>query len=171
MLKIKKQAKLEFDGNPLQISPNDLGDFLLGCLSEQVTIEEGVTMGEVMNITFHLKDFVLKYYVEYYEQLNALIASGIMVEPISKVILFKKMVISPEGEMMIFPQIRTIKSSQQIAGYFDVPIEIDPKLDIVDEKSHLQSSSDIYTHFTLLDLLGAIFEEFKDYISTSAGTH
>lgn len=171
MLRIRKQAKIEFDGKPLEISPKSLGDFLLGATSEQVTIEEGVTLGEVMNVCFHLKGFILNYFVEHYDQLNALIASGVMVQPISKVVFYKEMVISPESEVMIYPKVRAERTDQKMSGYFDVPIEISPELKVVDENNHMQPDQKLYTHFTFLDLLGGIFEEFQEYITVAAGSH
>lgn len=170
MLKVKKQAKIEFEGKPLEISPNQLGDFLLGSISEQVTLEEGVTMSEVMNIFYHLKSFISNYYLEEYEGLNALVSSGVVIEPISKIIVYKELIISPEGEIIFIPKIRT-ETNEKIEGYFDLKLEIDPNVKVVDESGRILKDAKLSTHITLLELLGAIFVEFQDYITRSSGTH
>jgi len=170
MLKVRKQAKIEFEGKPLEISPNQLGDFLLGSVSERITLEEGVTMSEIMNIFYHLKGFVSDYYLEEYEGLNALVSSGVVIEPISKIVIYKELIVSPEGETIFIPKIRT-ENNEKIEGYFDLKLEIDPNVKIIDESGRLSKDVKLLTHVTLLELLGAVFVEFQDYITKSAGTH
>jgi len=170
MLKVKRQAKIEFEGKPLEISPNQLGDFLLGSVSEQITLEEGVTLSELMNIFYHLKGFISNYYLEEYEGLNALVSSGLVIEPISKLLVYKELIISPEGEVIFIPKIRT-ESNEKIQGYFDLKLEIDPNVKIIDESGRIPKDVKLSTHITLLELLGAVFVEFQDYITRSAGNH
>lgn len=171
MLQIQKQAKINFDNQPLEISPNQLGDFLLGAVSEQVTLGEGVTLNDIMNVTFHLKDFIYQYFIEQYEGLNSIVTSGVMLEPITKIIVYKELIISPEGETIIVPQIRTSNNGSNRAGYYEVDVEIDNVLQVRDESGTINRESNLTTHITLLEFLGAIFEEFQDYITRSAGTH
>ena len=170
MLKVIRQAKIEFEGKPLEISPNQLGDFLLGSVSEQITLEEGVTLSELMNIFYHLKGFISNYYLEEYEGLNALVSSGLVIEPISKLLVYKELIISPEGEVIFIPKIRT-ESNEKIQGHFDLKLEIDPNVKIIDESGRIPKDVKLSTHITLLELLGAVFVEFQDYITRSAGNH
>ncbi len=170
MLKLKKEAKIEFEGQPLEISPNELGDFLLGSISEQVSLED-ISVGELMHLFYHLKTFIYQYYLEEYEGLNALISSGILLEPITKIIVYKELIISENGEIMMIPKIRTENSGEKLTGYFNVKVEIDNNIKVIDESGVFKTSASFYSHITLLELLGAIFEEFQDYITVKSGVY
>ncbi len=171
MLRIQKQAKINFDNEELKISTNELSDFLLASVSEQIILEEEVLMSDIMNISFHLKSFIKSYFIEEYEALNSLVSSGVMIDPITKIIVYKEMVLSPHGEMIIVPKIRTENLGDAKMGYFDVEVEIDNKLTIIDDYGVIDKSRSIYSHFTLLEFLGAIFEDFQDFITRSSGVH
>ena len=171
MVQIRRQGKVNFEGRELEIPHNQLGSFLLTSVSEQVTLEEGVTLNELMNTFFHLKGFIQNYFIEEYDALNAIISAGTVIEPISEVIVYKEMVVSSEGDLMIFPKIRTTKSTSISEGYQDVTVRVDNELVVHDEIGFTNKGKRIVSHLTLLELLGAIFEDFQDYITRSAGTH
>ena len=171
MVQIQKKGKINFEGKELKILHNQLGDFLLTSISEQITLEEGVTLSELMNTFFHLKDFIRSYFIEEFDALNAIISSGTVIDPISEVIVYKEMIISSEGDFMIVPKIRTTKSTNIIEGYQDVTIRIDNEVVVHDEGGFINKGKKIVSHLTLLELLGAVFEDFQDYITESSGTH
>ena len=79
------------------------------------------------------------------------------------------MVISPEGEVITVPRVKTECVGNPKSGYFEVEVEIDDKLYVVDEYDIINTNKSIYTHFTFLEFLGAIFEDFQDNITRSAG--
>jgi|TARA_R110000851_G_scaffold112921_4_gene237335 hypothetical protein len=171
VVQIGKKGKINFEGKELEVPHNQLRDFLLTSVSEQIALEEGVTLSELMNTFFHLKDFIRSYFIEEYDVLNAIISSGTVVDPISEVIVYKEMIISSEGDLMIVPKIRTTKSANLSEGYQNVTIRIDNKVVVHDESGFANKDKNIVSHMTLLELLGAVFEDFQDYITRSAGNH
>jgi hypothetical protein len=78
-------------------------------------------------------------------------------------------VTSENGEIMMTPKIRTENSGDKLSGYFNVKVEIDNNIKVVDESGAFKSGATLYSHVTLLELLGAIFEEFQDYITVKSG--
>jgi hypothetical protein len=171
VVQIRRQGKINFEGRELEIPHHQLGDFLLTSVSEQIELEKGVTLSELMNTFFHLKGFIRDYFIEEYDALNAIISSGTVIDPISEVIVYKEMVVSSEGDLMIVPKIRTTKSTSLSEGYQNVTIRIDNKVVVHDESGFTNKGKNVVSHITLLELLGAVFEDFQDYITRSAGTH
>lgn len=171
MVQIRKHGKINFENRELEIPHNQLGDFLLASVSEQITLEEGITFAELMNTFFHLKKFIRDYFLEEYDALNAIVSAGVVIDPISEVIVYKEMIISSEGDIIVVPKIRTIKTTAMVEGYQDVKISIDNNLVVHDESGFVNKDKQMKCHLTLLELLGAIFEDFQDYITRSAGNH
>lgn len=171
MVQIQKKGKISFENQELKIPYNQVGDFLLASVSEQIFLEDKLTLSELMNVLFHLKGFVKDYFLEEYDALNTLVSSGLVVEPISEIVIYKELIISSEGDLIFIPKIRTVKKDFATEGYQDVIVSISNKVLVHDEFGFTNKDKKISSPITLLDLLGAVFEDFKDYVTVSLGNH
>jgi len=102
MLKIKPNNVLEFDGQTVKLGGDELPSFLLANLSEKTFIDPGVTVAEIMNLMFHIKDFIENYTCEDYYVVNTVYSAMDMsfFQDVSNITVRREIVVSHENEVI-----------------------------------------------------------------------
>lgn len=171
MLIIKKDGSMELDQVLVEFNSNDQKtDFLIGQLNIPVQIETGVSVIDLVQAFYPLKDFIYSYFSEKYELTRALLTIKNIQGSYKYVKFYKSSAIS-EGYFYLEP------CAELIANYEDNSNNIYTMADlmvIISEEFTTISEEDFdfkfvsKSKFTLLDLLTSLFEYLPDLLKEEA---
>lgn len=175
MLKIKANNVLEFDGKKIKLGGDELPNFLLANLSQPVILGNGVSISELMNLMFHIKDFIEKYTCEDYHVINSVYSAMKMthLKSATKIVARREMVLSHENKPIypFFVSFELEKGSEPKKMLRDLCLEINQLFSIKNHNGEVIVDS-IYQEFSLLDLIAVLFEELYHVVtSTSEKVH
>lgn len=162
MLRIKPNNVLEFEGQIVKLGGDELPSFLLANLSQDIDIDPGVTVAEIMNLTFHVKDFIENYTCEDYYVVNSVYSAMDMsyFKPVSKITARREMVISHENDAInpMFADFSLSESGEAKKMFRDLTIEINPKFSVKDHEGNVVIA-DLRRNFSFLELIEFVYEE------------
>lgn len=171
-LKIGKNGNFYLDGNLVTTNDvKDVNEYLMQLLGFYVTIEEGVTIDEIVHATFGLKKFISGYFSEDYEVVRAFAHSSKLDKKYKSIKLYKSFKIESEDFMSedefvyILPEISFVEALENETGYDklgDLPVVIDENILLNHNDVQIKTKS----KFTLLDVLTCVFEEMSSCIQT-----
>lgn len=169
MLKIKPNNVLEFEGQAVKLGGDELPGFLLANLSEHISIDPGVTVAEMMNLFFHIKDFIESYTCEDYYVVNTVYSAMDMsyFKPVSMITARREMVVSHENDVIhpLFAEFSLEKGAQANKMFRDLTLSIDTKFSVKNHDGAIVLS-DLNQNFSFLELIAFFFEELY-YTATS----
>lgn len=165
MLKIGRDSQFYLQGN--LISTKDVGnlnDYLVQLLSFNTTIEEGITLSELIHALYGMNKFILDYFSEEYEVARAFATSTKLDRKMSNVTFYKSFRLESDDFMdddeyvYILPEIKFEESNEENEGFLklgDLPVVIDENIIYKGEEFSFEKK----VKFTLLDIMTCIFEE------------
>jgi len=161
MIKFCKDGRVLFDDETIDLSSINVEDFFIANLSIPIELEEGIRMETVMSNFSNLRDFIYKYFSDYYDRLKPLIESKNVDGKYSRLKVFKKIVIE-DGFLNIQSSIDFIPSNDQdkkcnFIG--ELPIFISQEVVVIEDGDSKIIVGTLKSTTTLLDLLEAIFED------------
>lgn len=169
-LKIGRDSNFYLQGNLVTTQKvGDLNDYLTQLLGFYTTLEEGITLSELIHAFYGMRKFITNYFSEEYEVARAFATATKLEEPKSKIVLYKSFRIEPDDFMdddefvYILQEVRfeePIENDKPIEKLGDLPVFIDNRLEFRGE----EFSFDKNVKFTLLDVLTCVFEELVEKI-------
>lgn len=173
-LKIGRNGNLYLDGN--LVTTNDVADineYLMQLLGFYVTIEDGVTLDELMHSVFGMKKFISGYFSEEYEVIRALTTSSKLDKNYKALILNKSFKVESDDFMSeaeylyVLPEISFLELKEAEIGtnkLGELPIFIDENIRL----KHNDVELALKSKFTFLDVLTCVFDEVGSCIRTGS---
>lgn len=165
MLKIGRDSQFYLQGNLISIKDvGNLNDYLVQLLAFHTTLEEGITLSELIHALYGMNKFIMDYFSEEYEVARAFAISTKLDRSMSNITLYKSFRIESDNFLdddeyvYILPEIRIEDIKEAESGYIklgELPVIIDDRLVFTSE----EFSFDKKVKFTLLDILICIFDE------------
>jgi len=156
---------LFLDGKKVVLPMEQMEGFLLASISEPCSVE-GATMGELMNVFFHVQSFIRDFFLEEYHAINALISTMKLKTSVQRIEFIKHMVIDGDGCMTIVPRVNIVEGEGGVNELKNVPLVLERTLEISGDP-RLQDI-DLKTQFTLLEVMDALFSEFSHIVMSSS---
>jgi len=165
MLKIGRDSQFYLQGN--LISTKDVGnlnDYLIQLLSFNTTLEEGVTLSELVHALYGMNKFIVDYFCEEYEVARSFAISTRLDRNMSNITFYKSFRVESDDFLdddeyvYILPEIKIKDIAEDEVGYVklgDLPVIIDDNLVFKGD----EFSFDKKVKFTLLDIITCIFDE------------
>lgn len=171
LLKIGKNGNFYLDGDLVTTNDvSDINEYLTQLLAFYVSIEEGITLEEIVHSVFGLKKFIAGYFSEEYEVVRAF-ASSSKLDKKYKAIKFHKSFkvesddfLSDEEFLYVLPEISFIEAKDGEVGtnkLGELVVVIDENIKL----NHNEIELNLKSKFTLLDILTCIFDETSACIS------
>jgi hypothetical protein len=170
MLKIGRDSQFYLQGN--LISTKDVGnlnDYLVQLLSFHTTLEEGITLSELIHALYGMNKFILDYFSEEYEVARSFATSTKLDRKMSNITFYKSFRVESDDFMdddeyvYILPEIKLEESKEEQEGFLklgELPVVIDEKLIYKGDDFSFEKK----VKFTLLDVMTCIFEEVTNTI-------
>lgn len=172
LLKIGKNGNFYLDGNLVTTHDvEDSNEYMMQLLGFYVTIEDGITLEEIVHAVFGMKKFIAGYYSEEYEVLRAFTYSSKLDKKYKSLKFYKTFKVesedflSDEEFLYILPEVSFIESFDTEEGTHklgQLPVVIDENIVLTHNDVELKMKS----KFTLLDVLTCIFDETSACISS-----
>ena len=175
ILKIKRDSNFYLQGNLISTNGvGDINDYLVQLLGYYTTIEEGITVSELIHAFYGMRKFIKDYFSEDYEITRAFATATKLIDLHKEIKLHKSFRIESDDFLdedeyiYILPEISFIKAEIGENAYLklgDIPVVIDEKISFIGEEFSFNKKS----KFTLLDLLCCLFEEMPEYVKEGEG--
>jgi hypothetical protein len=165
MLKIGRDSQFYLQGN--LISTKDVGnlnDYLVQLLAFNTTLEEGITLSELIHALYGMNKFIVDYFSEEYEVARAFAISTKLDRKMSNITFYKSFRVESDDFLdddeyvYIIPEIKIEDIKDDETGYIklgELPVVIDDRLTFESEEFNFDKK----VKFTLLDVLICIFDE------------
>lgn len=166
ILKIGRDSQFYLEGN--LISTKDVGnlnDYLIQLLGFNTTLEEGITLAELVHALYGMNKFINDYFCEEYEVARAFATSTKLDRKVARIVFFKSFRVESDDFLdddeyiYILPEMEfQDPKSEEEMGYEklgDLPVVIDESISFKGEEFSFNKKA----KFTLLDILTCIFEE------------
>jgi hypothetical protein len=170
ILKIKKDSNY-YVQNKLVLTHDikDLNEYLTQLLGLYTSLEEEITLSELVHALYGLRKFISDYFSEDYEVLRAFVTGTKLEEPCKYVRFYKSFRVeadnfSDEEEYVyILPEVEFVKAEEGETGYTklgEVPVIIDENLTFKNEEFSFNKK----VKFTFQDIIYCIFDEVSEYV-------
>jgi hypothetical protein len=165
MLKIGRDSQFYLQGNLISIKDvGNLNDYLIQLLAFNTTLEEGITLSELIHALYGMNKFIVDYFSEEYEVARAFAISTKLDREMSNITLYKSFRVESDDFLdddeyiYILPEIRIEDIKEGEPGYIklgELPVKIDDNIVFTSEEFSFEKK----VKFTLLDILTCIFDE------------
>lgn len=172
LLKIGKNGNFYLDGDLVTTNDvSDINEYLMQLLGFYVSIEEGITLEEIVHSVFGLKKFIAGYFSEEYEVVRAFSSSSKLDKKYKSIKFHKSFKVesddflSDEEFLYVLPEISFIESKDGETGtnkLGELTVVIDENIKL----NHNEIELNLKSKFTLLDILTCIFDETSACISS-----
>ena len=165
MLKISRDSQFYLQGN--LISTKDVGnlnDYLVQLLSFHTTLEDGITLSELVHALYGMSKFITDYFSEDYEVARSFTTATKLDKNMSRIKFYKSFRMESDDFMdddeyvYILPEVKFEEAKEGEPGYLklgNLPVVIDEDLIYKGEEFSFEKK----VKFTLLDIMTCIFEE------------
>ena len=168
MLSIRNNGLLFLDGEKVSLSMEQMEGFLLASISEPCSID-GATMGDMMNVFFHVQSFIRDYFIEEYHAINAVVSTMKLKESVQKIEFSKAMVIDGDGYAFITPHVNIQTGEGGVTELKNAVVVLTEVL-VISGDERLQDVK-LKGKFTLLEVMEALFSEFSHIVMSSSGDY
>lgn len=168
MLLIGSNGTLLLDGQRVSLPMDEMGNFLLASLSEPCQID-GASMGDIMNVFFHVQPFIQNYFIEEYHAVNALVSTLQPKKFLQRVEFSKHMVIDGDGYATILPHVEIITGDDGTKTLKDTPVVLLDEMEISGDQR--LDDVELKTKFTLLEVMDCVFSEFAHIVMNNSGAY
>lgn len=147
---------------------DEMGEFIMASLSEPCRVD-GASIGDLMNLFFHVQPFVQSYFIEEYHAVNAVVSTLEPKEKLQRIEFLKRMIIDGDGVMTIVPKVNIVTGNEGIGVLRETPIVLVSTLEISGDQR--MEGIELKTEFTLLDVMDCVFSEFSHIVMNSSGEY
>jgi hypothetical protein len=175
MLRIGRDSQFYLQGNLISTKEiENINDYLVQLLAFNTTLEEGITLSELIHALYGMSKFIGDYFSEEYEVARAFATSTKLDRKMSNITFYKSFRLESDNFMdddeyvYILPEIKLEESDGDDIGYLKIgalPIVIDDNLIFKGEDFCFEKK----TKFTLLDIMTCIFEEVIYFVREGKG--
>lgn len=165
ILRIGRDSQFYLQGKLISTKDvSNLNDYLVQLLSFHTTLEEGITLSEIVHAFYGMNKFVLDYFSEEYEVARAFATSTKLDRKMSHITLYKSFRLESDDFMdddeyvYILPEIKIEESTEEQCGFLklgELPVVIDENLIYKGEEFSFEKK----VKFTLIDIMTCVFEE------------
>lgn len=160
MIKFCVNGTVLFDGDPVDLTPVNAEDFFIANLSSNVEFEEGLRLEVLMMSLSNIREFIYKYFSEYFDRLKPLIEAYDTDGKYVSLTIFKKIVVE-NGYLFIQPTIDLIKSELKGPKFLgQLPISLSYDVVVIESGDDKHINGQVKSEITLLEVLEALFEDF-----------
>jgi hypothetical protein len=171
-LKIGKNGNIFLDGNLVTTDGiEDINEYFMQLLGFYVTIEEGVTVAEIVHSVFGMKKFITGYFSEDYEVVRAFVHSSKFDKQFQALKLYKSFKVetddflSEEEYLYVLPEISFVEiDGKGFNKLGDLPVVLDENITLQHNDVELKLKS----KFTFLDVLTCVFDEMSACIKSGS---
>lgn len=167
-LKISKNGNIYLDDNLVVTNGiTDINEYLMTLLGFYTSVDEGVSIDELVHSVFGMKKFIAGYFSEEYETVRAFTSSAKLDKKYKAIKFYKSFKVetddflSEDEYLYVLPEITFVEAGPGEEGYDklgDLPIIIDESILL----SHNDTELKLKSKFTLLDILTCVFAEMSD---------
>lgn len=168
MLTIGNNGKLSLNGKQVSLPMEEMSDFLLANVSQPCTLDD-VKMKDLMNVFFHLQDFIRNYFLEEYHMINACVSTMHSDQKIERVEFGKELTIDGEGRVSMAPNINVKVGDDGTMSLNDAVVVLNDRLLVVDHSNFMVKSAKLWTGFTLLEVMECVFPELSHILTSGSG--
>lgn len=144
---------------------NEMGDFLMANISEPCSIDDA-TLGDIMNVFFHLQPFIQSYFLEEYHTINALVSTLKTKRGLQSLEFSKHMIIDGEGQATVMPHIEFIMDDASSNSLKDAKIVLSDKFTFSGDQR--LDDIELKTKFNLLEVMDCVFSEFSHILTSNS---
>lgn len=167
-LRIGRDSNLYLDGVLVNTQePKNINEYLMGFLTLNVTLEDGILLSELIHSLYGLKQYILVYHLEEYEALRAFTHIGKFNKPYKSIVLSKSFTVESdefvENEeskyLCITPVVSLEECGDGDIGYEkigDIPVVINENMKL---EYNEYTTLELKTKFTLQDVITCLYEE------------
>lgn len=164
MLTIGSNGGLFLQGSPVEIQKEDMTSFLMANIGGACDVS-GAKVKDLMELFQHLRSFIHEYFLEEYHVVDLLVKNS-SDDGVERLDLYKEMVIDGAGYIHIIPKISMVP--KEVGGQLgEAPVVITEKL-VMNDFANALKETDLYSKFTLLDLLECFFVELGHELTQGA---
>lgn len=167
ILTLKKNSNFYLNGELLVIDDvEDINQYMMQLLGFYITVEDGVTVEQLVHSVYGMKEFIKGYFSEDYEVIRAFATSSKLDRKYKAIKIHKYCrlesdeFMSEDEFLYTTPEVTFVESSEGEAGFNSlgkIPIEVDENIELTKDDVTLKMK----TKFTLLDILTCIFDEMS----------
>lgn len=164
-LKIGKNGNLYLDGNLITTADvSDTNEYLMQLLGFYASVDEGVTLEEIVHSVFGMKKFIAGYFSEEYDVVRAFTNSAKLDSKYKAIKFYKSFKVEPEDFLSdeeflyILPEISFIETKNGDLGFDNLgklPVVVDENIAL----KHNDVELNLKSKFTFLDILTCVFDE------------
>lgn len=164
MLEIKANKTIYFDNSLLNIGSLPMTDFLMSSLSCPIAFEDGLKIGDLVHLLYDLKEFINLYTCEEYEVIRTLINSKKIAESKNYLNVYKSLELINGNQLKqnIKTDLVLSENASENHSVSNLIIKLNSKID--DDDELLKEGIEVYSTFTLLEIIEAIFEDFSIFL-------
>lgn len=174
ILSLKKNSNFYLDGELLITDDvDDINQYMMQLLGFYITIEEGVTVEQLVHSVFGMKEFIKGYFSEEYEVIRAF-TSASKLDRKYKALKINKYCrlesdefLSEDEFLYVTPEVTFVEAVEGEKGHQklgDIPIVVDENMEFVKDDITIKMK----TKFTLLDILTCVFDEMSDCLKSGS---
>ena len=157
---------LSLDGKRVSLPLDDMRPFLMANISEPCVLD-GANMKDIMNVFFHLQDFIQDYFLEEYHVVNALVSTMKPIQRIERVEFYKEMVVDGDHFVNIIPKVNIVVSEEGSDSLKEASVHLVERLH-VNDFSGTFGETKLWTNFTLLEVMDCAFSELGHILTSSS---
>lgn len=162
---VRSDCALSLDGTPISLPMEQMREFLLANVSEPCILD-GTTVGDLMNMGFHIQGFIHDYFLEEYHVVNALVCTLEPIKKIERVEFYKELVIDGDAYLSLVPKVNIVVGEEGASTLKDAPVVLLDELKISDYTENLKSMK-LMSHFTLLEVIDCAFSELGHIVTNN----
>ena len=173
-LKIGKNGNFYLDGSLVTTNDiEDVNEYMMQLLGFYITIEDGVTIEELLHGVFGMKKFISGYFSEDYEVIRAFASSAKLDKKYKEVRFYKSFKVESDDFMSedeflyVLPEVSFMEAKNNEKGYVnlgEMPVIIDEHISL----EHGDVKLSLKSKFTLLDVLTCVFDEVSSCLKNGS---
>lgn len=165
MLIIEGNGALLLDGTPVSLPMEQMREFLLANTSEPCMLNNA-TVGDIMNLCYHVQDFIQDYFLEEYHVVNALACTLRPERRIERVEFLKEMVVDGDNYVTMVPRINIVVGDEGAELLKDAPVLLVEQM-IISDHSGQMSGMKLFSGFNLLEVIDCAFSELGHILAST----
>jgi hypothetical protein len=159
MIEIKADKSFYVDGRLAEFKEKSMHDFLISSLGIPVSVDENLTLGDLVHILYEIKDFIGLYTGEEYEVGRVLMTHSNLLDSQDYIKIFKNVEVDKKNNINInvCSEFGLNKDSAGIKNVANLKIKFDYALRNGDDV--MKDNKNINVNFTLLDIVSVLYED------------